>query len=1253
MNINLEQDANMSGIYAPSDATSFLSFDGSETRSSFDDTKKGHQNLVEWLNQTLPYLNLPSEASEDEVRACLRDGTVLCNLLNQLSPGSMKMGGSFEPAYVKIERFLTAMDEMALPRFEVSDIEQGDMVPVFQSLKALKASFSDGGNDKNSLCARRRWSLPEDHSDSRGDDRNFTDGFQSKEGFEIDVSDAKISELLKSNSLRNAPTRTLFDMLDKLLDESVKKMNGHVSHAMASLLSALVQVIEQRISNQADNLKNQNILFRVREDKYRSRIKVLETLAAGATQENEIVTNCMERTKLEKNRIEERERSEEKDVVRLKKEKELSDAEIRKLKQELKVVKETHANQCLELEAQAQNSKVELESKLKDAELQVAQSTRKVKELEKLYLSKSQKWEKKECTYQSFIDNQFGALQALNATSVSIKQEVLRTQKKYFEDLNYYGLKLKGVADAAKNYHVVLEENRRLYNEVQELKGNIRVYCRIRPFLPGQNSKQTSIEYIGENGELVVANPFKQGKDTHRLFKFNKVFGQASTQEEVFLDTRPLIRSILDGYNVCIFAYGQTGSGKTYTMSGPSITSKEDWGVNYRALNDLFQLTQIRQNTVVYEVGVQMVEIYNEQVRDILSDGGVWNTALPNGLAVPDASMHSVRSTEDVLELMNIGLMNRTVGATALNERSSRSHCVLSVHVRGVDVETDSVLRGSLHLVDLAGSERVTGDRLKEAQHINKSLSALGDVIFALAHKNPHVPYRNSKLTQVLQSSLGGQAKTLMFVQVNPDGDSYAETVSTLKFAERVSGVELGAAKSNKEGRDVRKLMEQVSSLKDVIAKKDEELQNVHKLKENNATVPKRGLSNLRLLGPSSPRRHSIGPSQNGLRGKPSGLYGRSTSDVDNCSEYSSKHSDSGSPRSSDELKLRKDLHQLSKFAGGSKEIDIEDDIELIGLGDADSEDRLSDISDSCLSMGTETDGSISSAVELTLFPETVKPLEITEEPETHLAPEKSAKTVKTVPKDNRTSIPSKIPKQTLKPPGQTRPSRLSIATSSSSKALTSAKRPTISTSTSMKPLNRRRTENAKNLLRSFTAVRFLRTRLAPDFSEPFMQAVKRKWDYNKLNATMWAKTGYSTGMALLVVINLLLEIASAGADQLSSTRKPYFSKVSLLMSVLSLILSTLDFTYKIRAHKARFRFKWPMPWFYYPSRGYNRIFGSSTDAILFFCVAGQLIVSTINCSFTERGRDGPIKISVWPLFFAIGMVVSKFMEKPTISKES
>ncbi|KAK8938740.1 Kinesin-4 [Platanthera zijinensis] len=140
------------------------------------------------------------------------------------------------------------------------------------------------------------------------------------------------------------------------------------------------------------------------------------------------------------------------------------------------------------------------------------------------------------------------------------------------------GVKLKGLIDAAENYHTVLAENRKLYNEVQELKGNIRVYCRIRPFLTGQNSKSTTVDHVGENGELVLVNPARQGKDSHRMFKFNKVLGPTATQVSVFLDIQPLIRSVLDGYNVCIFAYGQTGSGKTYTMSGPTLSSKKNGG---------------------------------------------------------------------------------------------------------------------------------------------------------------------------------------------------------------------------------------------------------------------------------------------------------------------------------------------------------------------------------------------------------------------------------------------------------------------------------------------------------------------------------------------------------------------------------------------------------------------------------------------------------------------------------------------------
>ncbi|GMQ05434.1 hypothetical protein CsSME_00050456 [Camellia sinensis var. sinensis] len=377
---------------------------------------------------------------------------------------------------------------------------------------------------------------------------------------------------------------------------------------------------------------------------------------------------------------------------------------------------------------------------------------------------------------------------------------------------------------------------------------------------------------------------------------------------------------------------------------------------------------------------------------------GIWNTALPNGFAVPDASIHPVKSTADVLDLMNIGLMNRAVGATALNERSSRSHSIVTVHVRGTDLESDAVLRGSLHLVDLAGSERVdrseaTGDRLREAQHINKSLSALGDVIFALAQKNSHVPYRNSKLTQVLQSSLGGQAKTLMFVQLNPDVESYFESVSTLKFAERVSGVELGAARSNKEGRGVRELMEQVASLKDTIAKKEEEIGRLRLLKTS-VNGERHGMSSPRY-GSSSPRRHSVGPPRPGQTlpgGKSSGLTDKAVSDLDNnnSSEYSDKHSEAGSHQSMDDFRHHKEFFQQSRLAAANGRQNITgniesrlalvdgsqnttEDIELLGFGDADAGERLSDISDGELSMGTETDGSMCSIVEFTLFPETMK----------------------------------------------------------------------------------------------------------------------------------------------------------------------------------------------------------------------------------------------------------------------------------------
>ncbi|CAN1253853.1 Kinesin-like protein KIN-14J [Linum perenne] len=938
------------------------------------------KSLVDWLNNLFPYLNLPSETSEEELRDCLIDGTVLCSIVNKLRPGLIDMRANLRPSVDYLKRFLDAMDEMGLLRFVLEDIQQGYMLPVLQCLGTLKEHLENVDIHSNS---RRRWNVHEVELSNRADlsqrdssvsversaindeekQRNSTDGSHRsglsgsdssepspslvhdagnklfevlKQGSSTDCSDDNINELIKFSSMDNTSTHALFGFLNKILDESIDKNDGHVYH-MARMLKQVVQVIEQRVSAQAENMKDQNSLCRVRSGKYQSRVKVFETIASESTEEIEVLFSHLKQLKIEKAEIEEKERLNEQDLVRLKEDKIFLENEKSALKHELETLKKVHEEHCLQLEAQTMQITQALGKKSRDLECSLTESKKRVKQLESFSESKFEGLKKKEETFRVFLGDQQRVLQELRTAYASIKQEVRMTKRKYAEQFYGFGLELEGVVHAAENYHSVLAENRKLYNEVQDLKGNIRVYCRVRPFLPGQCKKQTTIEYMGENGELLVSNPSKPGKDTHRMFKFNKVFGPAASQEEVFLDTRPLIRTVLDGFNVCIFAYGQTGSGKTYTMSGPNISSKEGWGVNYRALRDLFQIAQSRKGSVTYEIGVQMVEIYNEQVRDLLT------------LAVPDASMHQVISTEDVLELMNIGLMNRAVGATALNERSSRSHSILTIHVSGNDLESGTLLRGNLHLVDLAGSERVdrsevTGERLREAQHINKSLSALGDVIFALAQKSQHVPYRNSKLTQVLQSSLGGQAKTLMFVQLNPDLDSYSETLSTLKFAERVSGVELGAARSNREGRDIRELVDQVTSLKQTIAKKDDEIERLQQLKVN-----VNGPRSVRIE--SSPRRYSIGNLQQSPKSPGRKTAPLSDKEMDICSENGERTSDAFS------LQAKRGLN--------SKE-----EAELFCVGGGDSDERVSDLSDGCLSMGTETDGSSGSGVECTQFPE-------------------------------------------------------------------------------------------------------------------------------------------------------------------------------------------------------------------------------------------------------------------------------------------
>ncbi|XP_049390531.1 kinesin-like protein KIN-14L [Solanum stenotomum] len=447
---------------------------------------------------------------------------------------------------------------------------------------------------------------------------------------------------------------------------------------------------------------------------------------------------------------------------------------------------------------------------------------------------------KGKCNHWTVVTIQEKELSNLKVLLSSTKKEFENLQSQLQSDLKQLGDQVLDMSNAALGYHKVMKENRSLHNMVQDLKGNIRVYCRIRPAFNAE--AKTAIDFIGEDGSLVVIDPLKSWKEGRKIFQFNRVFGPSATQEDVFRDTKPLVRSVMDGYNVCIFAYGQTGSGKTYTMSRPGGGSIKEFGINQLALNDLFILSDESKDIMSYKIHVQMVEIYNEQIHDLLADDSlltkleIRSCMSGNGLPLPDASMHPVNCATDVIELMKLGDLNRAVGCTAMNNRSSRSHSVLTVHVHGEDT-SGNIIHSCLHLVDLAGSERVdksevTGDSLKEAQHINKSLSCLGDVITALAQKNSHIPYRNSKLTLLLQNSLGGHAKTLMFAHVSPEGDSFGETISTLKFAQRVSSVELGAARLNKESIEVLELKAEIETLKRALANKEALTPQINKTKE-------------------------------------------------------------------------------------------------------------------------------------------------------------------------------------------------------------------------------------------------------------------------------------------------------------------------------------------------------------------------------------------------------------------------------------
>ncbi|KAH8403592.1 hypothetical protein KR222_002699 [Zaprionus bogoriensis] len=339
---------------------------------------------------------------------------------------------------------------------------------------------------------------------------------------------------------------------------------------------------------------------------------------------------------------------------------------------------------------------------------------------------------------------------------------------------------------------------------------NVKVIVRCRPMNQKEiiNKCNNIIEI--SNYAVSIVNPLAQSAPK-KSFTFDSAYDAFSKTETIYNDMcYSLVESTLEGYNGTIFAYGQTGCGKTHTMQDGSFENKSYNGIIPRCFDHIFETISI-SSSMKYLALVSYLEIYNENIRDLLCDNGsvgymqshILKDVPGVGITVPSLSSKPVMNAKECYNWLKLGNNNRITGATLMNDQSSRSHTIFTIsleHIQDTGLPSSSsimggIRRGKLNLVDLAGSERLSktgaiGERLKEATKINLSLSALGNVISALVDgKTKYVPYRDSKLTRLLQDSLGGNTKTIMISCISPADTNYDETLSTLRYANRAKNI--------------------------------------------------------------------------------------------------------------------------------------------------------------------------------------------------------------------------------------------------------------------------------------------------------------------------------------------------------------------------------------------------------------------------------------------------------------------------------
>ena len=416
-----------------------------------------------------------------------------------------------------------------------------------------------------------------------------------------------------------------------------------------------------------------------------------------------------------------------------------------------------------------------------------------------------------------------------------VSEKILNYSKSLIEEVNYNTINLKEMKEELTKEQEInnkLNENlekekilrRKIHNRYMYLRGNMRIMCRLRPFLINEiKNKKSNMETISINNDTILIQELNKAP---KLFEYDYVFDEQSTQEDIYEEVSLLIQSMIHGNNICIMSYGQTCTGKTYTIQG----NNNNKGIASRAVKEIFEIIDnlIKKNNlqknrnnfengyspsqarntsyfIKAKINMTIIEIYNEQIFNLLEEStpklNIFEDAQGN-LIIPDLSPINISNYDEANKLFILSEKFRHTSSTEFNERSSRSHCIFTFNIKLTNND-NNIIRSTLHVIDLAGSERITkaqsnNEKIKkEALSINLSLHSLSNVLFAIANKSGHIPYRDSKLTHFLKDSLNDNYNIMLLLHISPNIKDLSETISTLQFGERI--IKLCRHKTGKE----------------------------------------------------------------------------------------------------------------------------------------------------------------------------------------------------------------------------------------------------------------------------------------------------------------------------------------------------------------------------------------------------------------------------------------------------------------------